>query len=67
MIQRAYMAKHGSCHRLRHSFATQLLEHGYDMRTVQEFLGHQEVKTTMMYTHVLQRGGKSMRSPLDVR
>ena len=66
-IQRAGIAKHGSCQTLRHSFATHLLEHGYDIRTVQELLGHKDVKTTMVYTHVLQRGGKGVRSPLDGR
>jgi site-specific recombinase XerD len=64
-VEQSGVDKHASCHTFRHSFATHLLESGYDIRTVQELLGHSDVRTTMIYVHVLNKGGRGVRSPVD--
>ncbi len=64
-VEEAGLTKRVSCHVLRHSFATHLLEDGCDIRTVQELLGHKDVRTTMVYTHAPNRGGEGVRSPMD--
>jgi site-specific recombinase XerD len=65
-VKRSGITKAATCHTLRHSFATHVLMNGYDIRTVQELLGHKSVKTTLIYTHVLNRGGRGVQSPLDL-
>jgi len=65
-VRKAGIVKRATCHTFRHSFATHVLEAAYDIRTVHELLGHQAVRTTTIYTHVLNRGGRGVRSPADV-